>query len=63
MPTEPDVLPEDAEHGTPPDYFIDMIQQLAEHARALGEIEVAIHLDATVEARRHALGLESNAAI
>jgi hypothetical protein len=39
----------------PPDYFVDMVEQLAERARALGEVEVAIHLDAAAKARQYAL--------
>jgi hypothetical protein len=46
-PTDPD---EDDQ-----DYFIDMIGQLSDKARQLGEVAVAIHLDAMAEARRHAL--------
>ena len=37
------------------DYLLDMIEQLSSLAREIGEIEVAIHLDATAEARRHTL--------
>ena len=53
-------VPPEAEDDEQPDYFIDMIAQLAERARALGEVEVAIHLDATAAARRHALAKGSN---
>jgi hypothetical protein len=47
-------------HATEPDeghqdYFIDMIGQLSDKARSIGEVVVAIHLDAIAEARRHAL--------
>jgi hypothetical protein len=49
------MLPLDAEKNDRRDYLLDMIEQLAELAREIGEIEVAIHLDATVEARRYAL--------
>jgi len=45
----------DAEKNDRRDYLLDMIEQLAELAREIGEIEVAIHLDATAKARRHTL--------
>jgi hypothetical protein len=45
----------DAEKSDRRDYLLDMIEQLAELAREIGEIEVAIHLDATAEARRHTI--------
>ena len=45
----------DVEKNGRRDYLLDMIEQLAELAREIGEIEVAIHLEATVEARRYAL--------
>ena len=37
------------------DYFVDMIEQLAERAREIGEVEVALHLEATAKARREKL--------
>ncbi len=37
------------------EYLLDMIEQLSRFARDIGEIEVAIHLDATAEARRFTL--------
>ncbi len=45
----------DHETAGHPDYFVDMIEQLAERARELGEFEVAVHLEATAKARRHRL--------
>ncbi len=47
--------PDEAGH---PDYFVDLIEQLAERARDLGEIEVALHLEATAMARRLTLERE-----
>ncbi len=47
--------PSDHETGGHPDYFVDMIEQLAERARELGEFEVAVHLEATAKARRERL--------
>lgn len=43
---------EDAGH---PDYFVEMIEGLAKQARALGEVEVGLHLEAMAEARRQQL--------
>jgi hypothetical protein len=45
----------DAEKSGKREYLIDMIEQLAELAREIGEIEVAILLDATAAARRHTI--------
>lgn len=52
MMTDVDPLPPDDDQL---DYFVDMIKQLANRARALGDVEVAIQLDSTAEARRYAL--------
>ena len=41
-----------------PDYFVHMIEQLAEQARAIGEKEVAVHLQAIAAARRQKLSHE-----
>lgn len=43
----------DAEATDRREYLLDMIEQLAALAREIGEIEVAIHLDATAAAGRH----------
>ena len=37
------------------DYLLDMLDQLAELARKIDEREVALHLEATTEARRLSL--------
>jgi hypothetical protein len=49
----------DSEEGDEADYFVDMIEQLAERARGLGQIEIAIHLDAAAKARRYTLGSDA----
>jgi hypothetical protein len=54
MAYEPHLLPEPG-NDEAADYFVDLIEQLAERARELGEFEVAVHLDATAKARRCAL--------
>ena len=55
MPYGPHLLPPEPENDDAGDYFVELIEQLAERARELGEIEVAVHLDATAKARRCAL--------
>ena len=52
MRDQPFPLDETAGH---PDYFVDMIEGLAQQARALGEVEVGLHLEAMAKARRHKL--------
>ena len=59
MPYGPHLLPPEPENDDAGDYFVELIEQLAERARDLGEIEVAAHLAATANARRFALGQDA----
>jgi hypothetical protein len=45
----------DAEKSDRREYLLDMIEQLAEFAKEIGEIEVALLLEATAAARRHTI--------
>ena len=44
------------------DYFVEVIGELADQARDLGEVEASLHLEAIAQARQHALkGFEAGA--